>query len=740
MIAPAQRGAWVHRRCAALRTWTPTLTALGVVVAILATTTLASAEPTQPDGAPSDASPAGAAAALIAPLNAGDALRVHVAGAVGGKTVIGQLTVARARERGYVTAYGCDHGLPRSADGRVDRSDLNYDGRVSGAWSNRLIVEADDDGDVCFYTLRAVEMIIDVNAVSFDTGITSFDNRRTDTRLDRGPVEAGATLRVNVPEAAGGKTVIGQLTAARTGEQGFVTAYGCADGLPQDDAGRITRSDLNYDGRVTTSRSNRLIVAADEDGDVCFYTLRRTHLVIDVNGVADDGITSFDNRRTDTRNDAGPVGAGATLRINVPEAVGAKTVVGQLTAARVTERGYVTAYGCDDGLPLDPAGAVSRSDLNYDPNVSGSRSNRLVVQADADGDVCFHTLRRVDLVVDVNGISDAGITSFPNERTDTRFGTQPGSRGVPIDENGVPVWPPFEPLPALDGVAALTGLPAAPVVTARSIIAVKIDNYRLARPHAGLDAADAVIEVNVEGITRFIALFHSSTPTTIGPVRSARTTDLDLLAAMNRPVFSYSGANPGVTAWIDSAHEAQLLVDRGAPRSDCYGRDPERPGPHNLMTDPRCLRSAAPTAGPARPLWAIDATWTVPAGVESAPDTTFAVALDGVAVEWTWDGTTGTYLRSQDGQPHVTESSARISATTVVELAAVHHPSTVDGRSPHVVTLGTGNARVHRDGRAIPATWTRERPYDPFTFRDATTGAVLPLDQGTTFLEFVRDR
>jgi len=677
---------------------------------------------------------------VVAPLSAGDALRVHVPGAVGGKTVIGQLTVARATDPGYVTAYGCDDGLPLDAAGRVDRSDLNYDGRVSPRWSNRLIVEADDDGDVCFYTLRALEMIVDVNAVSFDTGITSFPNRRTDTRLVGGPLDAGGTLRINVSEAAGSKAVIGQLTSARVTDPGFVTAYGCDDGLPRDAAGNVSRSDLNYDGRITPQRSNRLIVEADADGDVCFYTLRRVHLVVDVNGVSDIGITSFDNRRTDTRSGGQMVSAGGVFRLNVPEAIGAKTVTGQLTAAQVGAPGYVTAYGCDDGLPRDAAGNVARSDLNYDPRVASSRSNRLIVEADADGDVCFFTLRGVHLVIDVNGVSDSGITSFENRRTDTRYGTEPGSRGVPIDENGVPVWPPYIPLPPIVGVAALTGLPAAAAVTERPIIAVKIDNYRLARPHIGLDRADAVMEVNVEGVSRFIALFHSGTPPSIGPVRSARTTDLDLLAAMNRPIFGYSGANPGVTAWIEAAAGSGLLVDRTAQHSGCYSRDADRVGPHNLVLDPVCLLDGAVTAGPARPLWSIDPAWTIPAGVASTPDTTFEVSMDGVRVEWTWDPASRSYLRSQDGAPHLTETGARMTASTVVELASVHVPSPIDARSPNVITLGSGNARVHRDGIAVPATWSRERPYDPFVFRDATGGTVLPLDTGVTFLEFVRDR
>jgi hypothetical protein len=63
--------------------------------------------------------------------------------------------------------------------------------------------------------------------------------------------------------------------------------------------------------------------------------------------------------------------------------------------------GYVT-YGCDDGIPTDPAG-VNRSDLNYDSAVTPVASNRLIVQADKDGDVCFYTLRPAALIVDVNG-------------------------------------------------------------------------------------------------------------------------------------------------------------------------------------------------------------------------------------------------------------------------------------------------------------------------------------------------
>ena len=687
-----------------------------------------------PDARAQDASP------VDGRIAAGGVLRVSVPEAFGAKTVIGQLTVDRTVGAGFVTAYGCADGLPVDTAGNPTRSDLNYDRSVGPVASNRLVVQADEAGDICFYTLQPAALIVDVNATTFDTGITSFPNRRTDTRdTSTIALAAGGVLRVDVPEAVGGKTVVGQLTVDRAQGAGFVTAYGCDDGLPVDGAGTVTKSDLNYDSAVSPVASNRLIVQADSDGDVCFYTLRPAALVVDVNGVSDGGIASFPNHRTDTRTGAVPqVAAGGLLRVNVPEAVGAKTVVGQLSVDRLDGAGFVTAYGCDDGIPTDAAGAVSRSDLNYDSAVSAVASNRLIVQADADGDVCFFTLRPAALVVDVNAVSAVGISSFPNQRTDSRTGgSAPGGTG---SGGGVPTWPSYEPLPAVAGVAALTGLAADASVTSRPVVAVKIDNYWRARPQWGLDEADVVVEENVEGVTRFVALFHSRTPAVLGPVRSARTGDLDLLAAMNRPVFAYSGANAGVTEWIASATASGLLVDYTAQRRPCYFRTPDRPGPHNLLLDPTCSQpvAAADTPGPARPMWPIDAGWAPPAGVAATPDTTFPVPMDGVAVTWAWDAATGVYVRSQDGEPHVAASGARLAASNVVVLSVVHVPSPVDARSPNPITVGTGSAVVHRDGVAIAAVWSRATPYDGLAFLDVGTGAPLPLDTGVTFVELTR--
>jgi hypothetical protein len=183
--------------------------------------------------------------------------------------------------------------------------------------------------------------------------------------------------------------------------------------------------------------SNRLIVKADADGDICFYTLTRAEMIVDINGVTDTGVTAIPNQRTDTRvASLQSVAAGGTLRVNVAEAVGGKTVFGQLAVDRVTGAGFVTAYGCDDGIPRDSNGNISKADLNYNGAVSAVSSNRLIVKADADGDICFYTLTKAEMIVDINGVTDTGVTAIPNQRTDTRITTtttQPAVPGNPGD-------------------------------------------------------------------------------------------------------------------------------------------------------------------------------------------------------------------------------------------------------------------------------------------------------------------
>ncbi|MFN3255000.1 MAG: DUF3048 domain-containing protein [Ilumatobacter sp.] len=331
-------------------------------------------------------------------------------------------------------------------------------------------------------------------------------------------------------------------------------------------------------------------------------------------------------------------------------------------------------------------------------------------------------------------------TTTTTTTTTTSTSTTTAAPVTTLLEAGVPVWPPYETLPPLEGIAGLTGTPADAALAARPILAVKVDNYARARPQWGLDVADVIIEENVEGVTRFVALFHTRLPDRIGPVRSARTGDLDLLAAMNRPVLAWSGGNRGVTRWIESAASSRVLVDFTAQKNPCYDRNSSRSAPHNLLFDPQCAVGRAFEPGPARSMWPIVDDWTPPDHFVTTPDTSFEIAMDGVRAGWVWDEAAGLYRRSQNGNAHLAMSGTQISMTNVVELYSFHAPSPVDARSPNPITIGRGRAVIHRNGVAIEGIWARRTAYDPFTFADAASGEWIPLDVGTTFVELVRDR
>jgi hypothetical protein len=61
-------------------------------------------------------------------------------------------------------------------------------------------------------------------------------------------------------------------------------------------------------------------------------------------------------------------------------------------------------------------------------------------------------------------------------------------------------------------------------------LAVKIYDTAQAHPQAGLEDADIVYIEQVEGgLTRLAAIFSSTIPKVVGPVRSARISDIEIL-------------------------------------------------------------------------------------------------------------------------------------------------------------------------------------------------------------------
>jgi Protein of unknown function (DUF3048) N-terminal domain/Protein of unknown function (DUF3048) C-terminal domain len=282
----------------------------------------------------------------------------------------------------------------------------------------------------------------------------------------------------------------------------------------------------------------------------------------------------------------------------------------------------------------------------------------------------------------------------------------------------------------------LTGLPVEDeAVAARPALVVKIDNHPKAVPQSGLEFADIVYEENVEQLTRFAAVFHSVGSEPVGPIRSGRTQDVELLATLGQPLFAWSGGNPTVTRLIESSG----LVSLNGARSDVYNGGgffrSDRPGPHDLYASTAALWTLAPFGAPPPPqqfLYRDDTE--VPEGDEVAG---VEVRMDNVQVLWTWDETLGAYLRQQNGQPHLDVAGEQLQSANVIVLTVEYRPSRADVRSPEAQTVGSGEALVLTGGVVVRGTWQRDTPQATFTLADSS-GATIELAPGRTWVELAR--
>ena len=125
---------------------------------------------------------------------------------------------------------------------------------------------------------------------------------------------------------------------------------------------------------------------------------------------------------------------------------------------------------------------------------------------------------------------------------------------------------------------------------------MKIDNATGARRnHSGLAVADIVFEEIVEGsITRFAAVFHSQGSDVVGPIRSGRSQDVDLLTSFVEPLFAWSGGNAGVTRLIAESPLTDLNAVRGG-KGYYRGSGTQ---PHNLYNSTDALWAQTPEGHP----------------------------------------------------------------------------------------------------------------------------------------------
>jgi hypothetical protein len=288
----------------------------------------------------------------------------------------------------------------------------------------------------------------------------------------------------------------------------------------------------------------------------------------------------------------------------------------------------------------------------------------------------------------------------------------------------------------------LTGMPSDPAAPARAALVVKIDNAPKARPQIGLNQADVVFEEGVEGgITRFAALFHSEESKPVGPVRSARSTDIKIVSALHHPLFAYSGANEVFKQYV---HDAPL-VDVGVDNyPDRYHRDTSRTSPYNLFSDTDRLFDLAPGGSvPPPALFAWRSPGAAPSGPGAHPVTHGRVwwqASKMTEAIWDWDPIAKGWRRTQNGEAHVDAAGRQVTpANVVVQFVNYHDTGLVDSSGtsvPEADVVGEGDAWVLTGGMLVPCHWSKASNTDLTHYTDAS-GAEVQLARGKTWVELV---
>ncbi|BAU31495.1 DUF3048 domain-containing protein [Microcella alkaliphila] len=294
----------------------------------------------------------------------------------------------------------------------------------------------------------------------------------------------------------------------------------------------------------------------------------------------------------------------------------------------------------------------------------------------------------------------------------------------------------YEAPPAY-AIAPLTGEIIEPGSLDRPVFSAKIDNAPLARPQLGLDRADIVhVELVEGGSIRYAASWHSDLPDEVGPVRSVRPMDPDIVSPFGG-ILAYSGAQQQFIAAMLNTPVRNIIFDRGDD-SDLVYRGLPRPSPHNVVA--RAAQLVERYAGddaPRQQFAFADRIENATAARDGAPASTLSLRYGQVGQSgWEWSEADGRWLRSQGGQPDVALSGTRLSATNVIVLRVRIDFS--PGVPQTLLAGQSGSGFVATDGKTIPITWSKAGMADSYRLLD-DQGVAVRLAPGTTWIELVPD-
>ena len=276
-------------------------------------------------------------------------------------------------------------------------------------------------------------------------------------------------------------------------------------------------------------------------------------------------------------------------------------------------------------------------------------------------------------------------------------------------------------------VATLNGLPPG----RGQVVVIKVDNSPSARPlQEGFAKAPVVYQEIIEGqATRFAAVFVGRGSPEVGPIRSARDTDIELFAEYGPVVFGFSGANAHVLSHVDASPLVPVPQERYA---GAYTLRDRRVEAFNFYTDTARLLDAAPHRG----------VGVRDVGFRFGPLPSGGVAVDGEVrvtfnaasyVTFSYDAKRHGWPLTQDGRAMQLADGAVVAPQNVivqfVPVVRGRYHDVLGNNSPDTHSIGTGRAVIFRGGRRFDGMWTRPSRQAGTHFVDAS-GADITLRPG----------
>lgn len=403
---------------------------------------------------------------------------------------------------------------------------------------------------------------------------------------------------------------------------------------------------------------------------------------------------------------------------------GAVVVVGGLAV------GVVLTRGGQRGTAL-PESAILTAD-----------SAALQTPAENEPPVANEPLGAAPMAASPTAKSDAE----PAESSDT---PEPEATAAPTKTVAPTETPTPEPTPTETPIplprSPLSGIVTSQPVAVRRPVAVKIANDPGARPQWGISEAEVVYEhVTEGGVTRFTCLFVISDAPRVGPIRSARFIDVDLIREYGA-LFAHVGGSPPVRESLQvlgPLDRDEFFHGAGGP----YYRTTDRFAPHNMFIDLPALREAGLAAG-------------LPGEVELAPTLFYREEPEAGDVEtitipippassdtyrsvYEFEPETRLYKKSQNNGPHIdgaTGGQIRVGNVVVqyTDIVATEFEEDFLGNlSLAIDTLGEGDAYIFRDGLALKGRWVRENLADRTRYFD-DAGEPIALRPGHTWIHML---